>query len=212
MLDPNKMVYTLDDIPKPFAKAIGLGLQHVLTMFGATIAVPLLLAPAMGMDAYQTSIMVSSAMFCSGIATFLQVNFGTRLPIIQGVSFAFLGPFFGIIAATISGGGPVTMQYIAGAIILGALVEMLVGFSGFIGKLQRVVTPVVIGPVIALIGLALYGAGAPMAGQNWFLSILVMALTFLFALILGPKKPMFSLFPVLLAWIAMKAIPDFTTS
>ncbi|HHX86966.1 MAG TPA: purine/pyrimidine permease [Firmicutes bacterium] len=200
MLEAEKMVYTLEDIPKPFGKALGLAIQHVLTMFGATVAVPLLLSPALGMDAYQTSIMVSCAMLSAGVATLLQVNFGTRLPIIQGVSFAFLGPFFGIIAATAAaGGGPVSMQYINGAIILGALVEMLIGFSGIIGKLQRVVTPVVIGPVICLIGLALYGSGAPMAGGNWPIAILVMALTFIFALVIGPKRPFFSLFPVLLA-------------
>lgn len=200
MLEAEKMIYTLDDIPKPFGKALGLGIQHVLTMFGATVAVPLLLAPALGMDPYQTSVMVACAMLSSGVATFLQANFGTRLPIIQGVSFAFLGPFFGIIAATAAaGGGPVSMTYINGAIILGALVEMLVGFTGIIGKLQRIVTPVVIGPVICLIGLALYGVGAPWAGGNWPIAILVMALCFIFALVIGPRKPMFALFPVLLA-------------
>jgi xanthine/uracil permease len=44
----------LEDRPKPFGKAVGLGLQHVLTMFGATIAVPLLLGPAMGSDGRQS--------------------------------------------------------------------------------------------------------------------------------------------------------------
>ena len=201
VLDAEKMIYTVDDIPKPFAKTVALALQHMLTMFGATVAVPLLLAATMDMDPYQTSVMVACAMFASGFATLLQVNFGTRLPIIQGVSFAFLGPFFGIIAAVAAtgGDGPVTMTYINGAIILGALVEAAIGFTGIIGRLQRVVTPVVIGPVICLIGLALYSTGAPWAGGNWPLAILVMALTFIFSLILGPKKPFFALFPVLLA-------------
>ncbi len=200
MLDAEKMIYTLDDIPKPFIKSLGLAFQHMLTMFGATVAVPLLLAATIGMDPYQTSVMVACAMLASGVATFFQVNFGTRLPIVQGVSFAFLGPFFGIIAATAAaGGGPITMTYINGAIILGALVEILVGFTGIIGKLQRIVTPVVIGPVICLIGLALYSVGAPWAGGNWPISILVMILCFLFSLIIGPKKPFFALFPVLLA-------------
>ena len=194
-----QMNYCVDDIPKPFGKALFLGIQHVLTMFGATVSVPLLLGPIMGMDPQQVAMLVASVMLASGVATFLQVNFGTRLPIVQGVSFAFLGPFFGIIGAVGAMGPAVTMQHIAGAIMLGALVEMLVGFSGIIGKLQKYVSPVVIGPVIALIGLSLWYVGAPNAAQNVLLSTIVIALIFIFSLIIGPKKPFFSLFPVILA-------------
>lgn len=201
MSEPVKMVYTLDEIPKPFPKALGLGIQHVLTMFGATVSMPLLLGPIMGMDPQQVGVLVACVMLGSGVATFFQVNFGTRLPIIQGVSFSFLGPFFGIIAAVSAMGPAVTMQHIAGAIILGAIVEMLVGFTGLIGKLQKFVSPVVIGPVIALIGLSLFNIGAPYAGANWILSGLVIIGAFVFALIIGPKKPFFSLFPILLAVI-----------
>jgi solute carrier family 23 (nucleobase transporter), member 1 len=113
------MVYTLDEVPKPFGKALGLGIQHVLTMFGATVSVPLIIAPALGATPEQIAILVASVMLASGIATFFQVNFGTRLPIIQGVSFSFLGPFFAIIGLTIAGGMEMSMQYIAGAILLG---------------------------------------------------------------------------------------------
>lgn len=199
MSEQTKMIYTLDDVPKPFGKAFFLGVQHVLTMFGATVSVPLLLGPVMGMDPQQLAVLVASVMLASGVATFLQVNFGTRLPIVQGVSFSFLGPFFGIIGAVGAMGPAVTMQYIAGAIILGALVEMLIGFTGLIGKLQRFISPVVIGPVIALIGLSLWYVGAPDAAQNVLLSGIVIIASFVFALILGPKKPFFSLFPILLA-------------
>ncbi len=199
MSEPKKMVYTLDEIPKPFPKALGLGIQHVLTMFGATVSLPLLLGPIMGMDPQQVGVLVACVMLCSGVATFFQVNFGTRLPIIQGVSFAFLGPFFGIIAAVGAFGPEVTMQHIAGAIMLGSLVEMFVGFTGLIGKLQKFVSPVVIGPVICLIGLTLFNIGAPYAGANWILSGLVIVGAFVFALIIGPKKPFFSLFPILMA-------------
>jgi solute carrier family 23 (nucleobase transporter), member 1 len=201
MSEAKRMVYTLDEVPKPFGKALGLGIQHVLTMFGATVAVPLLIAPALGATPEQTAVLVASVMLASGIATFLQVNYGTRLPIIQGVSFSFLGPFFAIIGLTIAGGMEMSMQYIAGAILLGAIVEMVVGFTGLIGKIQRFVSPVVIGPVIAMIGLALYTAGAPMAGQNWWLAVTVIFFAFFFSLILGPKQPFFALFPILLAII-----------
>lgn len=196
--------YGFDDVPKPFPKALGLAVQHVLTMFGATVAVPLLLGPAMGMSSEQIAILVSSVMIASGLATFVQVRFGTGYPIIQGVSFAFLGPFFAIIAAT--AGGRVTMQYIAGAILAGAILEIALGYGGLFGRLRQFVSPVVIGPVIALIGLSLFEVGAPQAGQNWLLSGLVVAGVFVFTLILGPHRRLFGLFPILLAVVVAYAV------
>ncbi|MFW6090383.1 MAG: uracil-xanthine permease family protein [Actinomycetota bacterium] len=190
--------YGLDDVPRPVA-SLGLGIQHVLTMFGATVAVPLLLGPQMEMAPGELAILVSSVMICSGLATFIQVRFGSRLPIIQGVSFAFLGPFVAIIAATAAQGGDVSMQYIAGAIIAGAVLEIVLGYTGLFGIIRRYISPVVIGPVIALIGLALFQNGAPMAGQNWWLGGLTIAAAFVFALILAPRVRFFSLFPILLA-------------
>ncbi|HSK91517.1 MAG TPA: solute carrier family 23 protein [Euzebyales bacterium] len=200
--------YGLDDVPKPFPKALGLGLQHVLTMFGATIAVPLLLGPAMQMDTTDIAILISSVFIASGVATILQVTIGTRLPIVQGVSFAFLGPFFAIIAAH---SGTNAMRYIGGAILLGAVVEAVVGFSGLVGLLRRFITPVVIGPVIALIGLSLFGAanlqvntitddqGNVVQSGNWWIAILTFSLIFLFALVLSRRSRALALFPILLA-------------
>jgi solute carrier family 23 (nucleobase transporter), member 1 len=194
------MMYGLEDVPKPFPKALGLGAQHVLTMFGATVSVPLLLGPAMGMDRGELAILVSAVMVASGVATFLQVTIGTRLPIIQGVSFAFLGPFFAIIAATAAlGGGAITMQFIAGAIIAGAALEAIIGYTGLFGVIRRYISPVTIGPVIMLIGLALFTVGAPQAGLDWNMALIVIVGTFVFSLILAPRIGFFRLFPILLA-------------
>lgn len=190
-----RVIYGLDDIPKPFTRAFFLGLQHVLTMFGATVAVPLLLGPAMGFNAEEIALLVSSVMIASGVATALQVNLGTRLPIIQGVSFAFLGPFFAIIGVH----GKASMPYIAGAIIVGGIIEAIVGYTGLIGKLKKIISPIVIGPVIALIGLSLWGVAAPQAGLNWWLGGMTVVLAFLFGLVLAPKNRFFQMFPILLA-------------
>jgi len=190
--------YGLEDVPKPFTRALGLGLQHVLTMFGATILVPLILGGPMGMDTAQVAILISSVFICSGIATFLQVTIGSRLPIIQGVSFAFLVPFFAIIALH---PGPDAMRYIAGMILVGALVEITIGFGGLFGFLRRYVSPITIAPVIALIGLSLFGPAADTSAAHWPLALLMLALVFVYSLILASKFRFFSLFPVLLAII-----------
>lgn len=188
--------YGIDDVPKPFYKALGLGMQHVLTMFGATILVPLIVGPALGFQGAQIAILISSVFIASGIATAIQVTIGSRLPIVQGVSFAFLGGFFAIAG---SYQGAEAMRYIAGMIIIGAILEVIIGFGGLMGLLRRFITPITIGPVIALIGLSLFGAAAGTASSHWPLALITLALTFIYSLVLAPKVRMFSLFPILLA-------------
>jgi uracil-xanthine permease len=207
-----KPIYGLDDKPA-MPRTLVLSAQHVLTMFGATVSVPLLFGPVMGMSAGETARLISIVMLASGVATLLQTTIGTRLPIVQGVSFAFLGTFFLIIGTAASEAeaagqavGPLAMQYIAGAIILGGLIEATIGFSGLIGAVRKILSPVVIGPVIMLIGLALFGVGAPKAGTHWPISILTIVLVIVFSLVLAKKKRFFRLFPILTAVIVVTLI------
>ncbi len=194
------LIYSVDDIPRPFGRAFFLGAQHVLTMFGATVSVPLLLGPAMGMSQAQIATLIGAVMLASGVVTLLQVHWGSRLPIVQGVSFSFLGPFFAIIGAH-KGAGPATvMQYIAGAIMSGAVVEAAVGHFGWIGRLRRLISPVVIGPVIMLIGLALFKVGAPKAGTYWPMAALVIICIFWFSQFLSRTSLVFILLAAALGW------------
>ena len=208
------VIYGLDDKP-PFPRAVILALQHILTMFGSTVAVPLLLAPVMGMDDAQTALLISSAMFCAGVATLIQSTVGSRLPIIQGVSFSFLAAFKSVIIPTVLmsadeggfGGTPADcMCYIAGAVIVGAMFEIVIGFTGLMGFVRKMLSPVTVGPVIMLIGLALYGAGAPEAASHWPTSILTMILIVLFSLVLAKHSRLFQLFPMLLAILSVVSL------
>lgn len=197
------LIYGVEDRP-PFGRAVVLALQHALTMFGATVSVPLLLGPAMGMDQSQIAILISSVMLCSGLATMVQATVGTRLPIIQGVSFSFIAAFFAIITAgQAAQPGPwpaaVMMQYIAGTVMVGAAVEIIVGFSGLMGMIRKVLSPVVVGPVIMLIGLALFQHGAPKAGTCWPISGLTIVLVIIFSMILSRRSRFFRIFPILSA-------------
>ena len=202
-------LYGLDDRPPP-VQTVVLALQHVLTMFGSTVAVPLLLGPAMGMGTPEVAVLISSVMLCSGVATLIQSTFGSRLPIIQGVSFSFLAAFFIIIGEIHAEGAGATpgaaMPYIAGAVMAGAVLEMVVGFSGAMGFVRRLLSPVVVGPVIMLIGLALYEAGAPVAASHWPVSILTMTLIVLFSFVLSRRSAVFRLFPMLLAILGSVAV------
>ncbi|GGI04238.1 uracil-xanthine permease family protein [Egicoccus halophilus] len=206
---PEGLNYGLDETPKPLPKAVGLGIQHVLTMFGATIAVPFIIGGALGFQGAELAVLISSVFIASGVATAVQVAIGSRLPIVQGVSFAFLGPFFAI-AATYQGAEG--MQVIAGMVIVGALMPLILGYGGLMGVLRRFITPITIGPVIALVGLSLFGAAADNSGQHWPLALTTLGLIFLFALALAPRVRLFSLFPILLAVLAAYLIALVSTA
>lgn len=196
-----RVIYGVDDVPPPL-ETVALGLQHYLTMFGSTVAIPLIMAGPLGIagDGEKIGWLIGTIFFVSGIATLLQSTLGNRLPIIQGGTFSFLAPAITIcgMAAIKDAGFEVKMQHIQGAVIIGGVVQMAVGWSGLIGKLLRFVGPVTIAPTIALIGLSLYPFGAPEAGKHWGIGGLTILLIILFSQILRRVHRAFELFPVLM--------------
>jgi nucleobase transporter 1/2 len=195
------LVYGIDDVPPP-AVGLALGLQHYLTMFGSTVAIPLILSKPLGIDGdpAQLGALIGTMFFVSGITTLLQATWGNRLPIIQGGTFSFLAPAIAIcgMAGVKDAGFAVKMAHIQGAVIVGSLVEIFLGYSGLVGRLTRLVGPVTIAPTIALIGLSLFPFGAPEAGKHWGIGGLTIALIILFSQILRKTHRVFELFPVLL--------------
>ncbi|MAE27458.1 MAG: solute carrier family 23 protein [Planctomycetota bacterium] len=196
------LLYGIDDRP-PLAEALALGFQHYLTMFGSTVAIPLLMADKLGMgdDPAAIGLLIGTMFFVSGITTLLQTTWGNRLPLIQGGTFSFLAPAFAIcgMASLASVGWEVRMQHVQGAIILGALCEIVIGYSGIVARLLRFVGPITIAPTIALIGLALFKFGAPVAGTHWGLGGLTIGLIILFSQYMRRTHRAFELFPIMLA-------------
>jgi solute carrier family 23 (nucleobase transporter), member 1 len=202
----NPLVYGIDAKP-PLLETAVLGLQHYLTMFGSTVAIPLILSKPLGIDGpehrLELAMLIGTMFFVSGITTLLQTTFGNRLPIVQGGTFSFLTAAVSIcgMASLAQAGFEVRMQHVQGAIIAGSLVEILVGATGLVGRLLKYVGPVTIAPTIALIGLALFKFGAPVAGTHWGLGGLTIALIILFSQYLRRSGRIFQLFPILLAMI-----------
>jgi nucleobase transporter 1/2 len=197
----SELIYGIDDRP-PMGETIALGFQHYLTMFGSTVAIPLLLAPALGIeDPVQKGWLIATMFFVSGITTMLQTTWGNRLPIIQGGTFSFLAPTFAIcgMASLASAGWEVRMQHVQGAIIAGSIAEIVVGATGLVGKLMRFIGPITIAPTIALIGLSLFKFGAPVAGAHWPIGGLTIVLIIAFSQYLRSKHRAFELYPIVLA-------------
>jgi len=206
--------YGIDDKP-PVAESAVLGVQHYLTMVGANIAVPLLLAQTMGMPGDVTARFIGTFFVVSGVATLAQTTFGNQYPIVQGAPFSMLTPALAVVTVvTTTGVGAgdweAALLQLQGAIIVASLVEVAIGYFGLIGKLRRYLSPVVIAPTIALIGLSLFGAtqitGTPENPQNWWLLGLTLGLIVLFSQYLDVRHRAFRLYPVVLglaiAWIA----------
>lgn len=203
--------YGIDDKP-PVGESTVLGIQHYLTMVGANIAVPLILADEMGMPADVTAQFIGTFFVVSGIATLAQTTFGNRYPIVQGAPFSMLAPAIAIIAVVTAGGvgggddWQAALLQLQGAIIVAATVQVAMGYFGLVGKLRNYLSPVVVAPTIALIGLSLFDADQiTQMDQSWLLLGLTLGLILLFSQYLELKHKAFRLYPVILgigiAWI-----------
>lgn len=160
----DQVIYRLDDRP-PLGQTIVAALQHLLAIFVGIVTPTLVLSGPLELDGPTTNYLVSMALIVSGVATFIQIRkigpVGSGLLSIQGTSFAFIGP---MISAGIGGGlGTAGLSMIYGLTFVGSFIEMVL--SRFFHLLRRVLTPVVTGTVVALIGLSLIGVGiTDMAG------------------------------------------------
>ena len=142
-------------------RRVVVGVQFLFVAFGATVLVPLLV----GLDP-------ATALFTAGIGTFIfhLVTKG-KVPIFLGSSFAFIAP---IIAATKEWGLSGALAGTMGVSLVYFVMSALVKWQGK-HLLNRLFPPVVIGPVIILIGLTLSSAGVNMAKTNWLLAAISLA-------------------------------------
>ncbi len=159
-----------------------LGIQFLFVAFGATVLVPLLV----GIDP-------SVALFTAGIGTliFHLVTRG-KVPVFLGSSFAFIAP---IVEATRLYGWPGTLSGIIAVGVVYAVVSALVKARG-ITFVERLFPPVVVGPVIMIIGLSLASTAVDMAKDDWWLAVIAL-LTAITIVIFG--KGMARLIPIFIA-------------
>ncbi|QCE09425.1 solute carrier family 23 [Vigna unguiculata] len=162
------MKYELRD--SPGLVPIGVyGIQHYVSILGSLILIPLVMVPAMGGSREDTSAVVSTVLFVSGMTTLLHTNFGSRLPLIQGPSFVYLAPALAIINSSEFQGLNENkfkhiMKELQGAIIIGSAFQTFLGYTGLMSLLVRLINPVVVSPTIAAVGLSFYSYGFPIVG------------------------------------------------
>lgn len=174
MSNTTENLYRLDG-RVPLGKALPFGLQHVLAMFVSNITPIMILAAAIGLDSKVSAMLVQNCMVVAGIGTLVQLfpvwRIGSRLPVVMGISFTFLSIAISI-AATYG------MGTLIGAVIIGGLVEGVLGL--FVKYWIRLIPHVVSATVVTAIGFSLLpigansfagGQGAPDFGSldNWII-------------------------------------------
>ncbi len=192
--------YLPNDTP-PAGKLLLLGVQHVLTMFPATIFV-----------AAFTGFHIGTVLLASGVSTIVALllsknRIGSFIPLFYGSSFAYIAAYLAI-GQTMTGGLPVfgvpypdevisTMQ--AGIVITGIL-NIIVGFViRAVGKdaVDKVLPPVVTGSVAAIIGFSLAFAALNLANANWLVALFALLATVLFSVYLQGRG-FIGMLPILL--------------
>lgn len=195
-----KLMYDINEMP-PMKKSIVLAFQHLFAMFGATILVPILVNAAAGEEV----LTIPVALVTSGIGTLIYILCTKgRSPVYLGSSFAFITP---IAAAYLKGGISGAMTGVMAVGLIYVIVALIIKFAGK-DWLEKLLPPVVIGPMIMIIGLGL----APSAisqigladGTNLDWRILVVALTsfLITAIVMTRAKGFLKIIPFLVGIVS----------
>jgi xanthine permease XanP len=166
------LIYGLNDRP-PLGQSVFVAVQHVLAVFVGIVTPPLIISKALNLAPSDEAFLVSMALFISGVGTLLQSRrlgpIGSGLLSIQGTSFVFLGPIIALAKTVMTEGtgqSPQTaLGVVFGTCLAAALVPIVI--SPFIQFANQVITPLVTGVVVTLIGLTLVEVGITSLGGGF---------------------------------------------
>lgn len=199
-VEKKKMLLDVNEKPT-IAKWIVLAIQHVFAMFGATILVPILVNSQAG----ETVLTIPVALATSGIGTLIYILCTKgKSPVYLGSSFAFIAP---VVAAYLKGG---ISGALTGIMVVGLIYVIVATIIRFIGKnwINKLLPPVVIGPMIMIIGLGLAPSAISQVGlaagaEIEWKSILVAAVSFLVTAVVAVRgRGFLKIIPFLLGIIA----------
>lgn len=203
--------FCINDNPE-WPEAIILGFQHYIVNLGTIVLFTNTIVPLMGGDNDDKARVLQTTLFVSGLNTFIQTSLGSRLPVIMGISFAYIVPILSVINSprlqNINDDQQRfkhTMRAIQGALIAGSSVQIVLGFSGVWGIFTKFLSPIAIAPTIVMTALGLYPYGFPQVAKCVEIGIPTIILSVVFSqymwhLRIKVKRHfhVFELFPVLI--------------
>lgn len=174
--DKKLRLFDLNGKMPPLKYSLPLALQHLVAMIVGCVTPAIIISSVAGLDGKMSVLLIQSSLICSALMTIVELFFGAKLPVVMGVSFAYLASM----EAIVSGYG---LASVFGAQIVGGCVAVLVGI--FAKKIKKFFPPLITGTVVFTIGLSLYptainymagGSGNPGYGswQNWLIAIITL--------------------------------------
>ena len=177
LMNDKRLLFDMDGRLPPLACSLPLAMQHLVAMIVGCVTPAIIISSVAGLDSAQRILLIQSSLVCAALSTLLQLFgvtrlCGARLPVIMGVSFAYL--------ATMQSIATFSIAEIFGAQLVGSLVAIVIGI--FAKRIQHLFPPLITGTVVFTIGLSLYptaitymagGSGNPDFGswQNWLVAI-----------------------------------------
>ncbi len=196
----NKMTYDIKEWP-PLGKSIVLAFQHLFAMFGATILVPILVNKAAGAEVLSIPV----ALIASGIGTLIYILCTkAKSPVYLGSSFAFIVP---VAAAYTKGGIAGAFTGIMAVGIIYIIVAILVRIIGK-GWIDKLLPPIVIGPMIMIIGLGLAPNAISQIGLadgtpfKWQVLVVALVSFLVTAIVMTKAKGFFKIIPFLVGIVS----------
>ena len=173
----NSLLFNINGSLPPIRYSLPMAIQHLFAMIVGSVTPAIILASVAEMNQSQSVLLIQSSLVTAALMTFIELFWGAKLPVIMGVSFAYLASM----QAIVMGYG---IAEVFGAQIVGGAVAAIVGM--FAQKIQKYFPPLITGTVVFTIGLSLYptairymagGAGSPDFGswQNWTVAIITLA-------------------------------------
>ena len=195
-----KMTYDIEEMP-PLGKSIVLALQHLFAMFGATILVPILVNTAAGSEV----LTIPVALVASGIGTLIYILCTKgKSPVYLGSSFAFIVPVAAAYTKAGIGGAMTGIMAVGLLYVVVAIIIKLVGKDW----LEKLLPPIVIGPMIMIIGLGLAPSAisqiglADAASFDWKNLVVALVAFLTTAFVMTKAKGFFKIIPFLIGIIS----------
>lgn len=177
-MESRDLLFNADGKLPPLRYSLPMAVQHLVAMIVGCVTPAIIISSVAGLDNASGILLIQSSLVCAAVSTLLQLfgisRFcGARLPVIMGVSFAYLATMQNIT-------GNFGLAEVFGAQIAGGIIAIIIGI--FAKQLRKLFPPLITGTVVFTIGLSLYptaisymagGSGNPGFGswQNWLVSI-----------------------------------------
>lgn len=193
--EEKSLVYQMDERPS-IGKSVIYGFQHIFAMILGSITTAVIIGTTVGLNTSQIGLLIGYINVAVGIATIIQVTLGVRLPTIQGSTSGHIPAYLALggLGVSLYADPMVTMQYLGGALLIGAGFQFCLGFFNVLRWVTRLISPMTVGIIIMMIGLGLWPVITDFIGAAWHYAMGVIVLVIFFSFAFGVMTRTMSLF------------------